>query len=257
MDDQHDPREGKGRDATEGVRIIGAEEAAEAVERGDVAPRLPDKEPRYGDRPPAAPQGARPALRFPLDADSDPADLTRPTVRPARASDDPSPSGSVELPHWTDPPTGEVPAVLADTQDEPDDLEAWSSFATSSPTRWRDAEDDWADTGEYAAALGDDDSRIGALDQSDRPTDDELFSFEDVEELASRRTAARSAQRARSVTGETHLFTGDEDPTLEDMDESPLFADPTEPADGGRATGEGGSPRTAAPPRRRSWRRQR
>ena len=56
------------KDPTEGVRIIGDDEAAEAIERGDVAPRRSDDEPRYGDRPPSPPAGPRPALRFPLDA---------------------------------------------------------------------------------------------------------------------------------------------------------------------------------------------
>ena len=52
----------------EGVRIIGADEAAEAIERGDIASRRTDDELRFGDRPPAPPAGPRPALRFPLDA---------------------------------------------------------------------------------------------------------------------------------------------------------------------------------------------
>lgn len=226
MADQDDRREGDGRQAgTEGVRIIGAEEAAEAVERGDVAPRLPEEEPRFGDRPQSVPPtGARPALRFPLDADSDPSSLTRPYVLPKRLpGDDPTPSGSVDLPHWTDPPTGEIPAVLIDSDEPAEDLDAWSSFATSSPTRWRGEGDDWDDTGEYAAALEDSESPLGALDESDRPTDEELFSFDDVEELAAQRTAARSAERARSVTGQGPLFRGDEDPTLDDIDDEPLF----------------------------------
>jgi len=224
MDDQSDRKDDEApRDPTEGVRIIGAEEAAEAVERGDVAPRLSEEEPRFGDRPPTTPEGARPALRFPLDADSDPGDLIRPAVLGRDLpGDDPQPSGTVELPPWTDPPTGEVPAVLVGDEGD-DDLDAWSSFATSSPTRWRGADDDWDDTGEYTAALSDDEP-IGALDQRDRPTDEDLFSFEDIDEVATRRTAAASAERARSVTGETHLFTGDEDPTLEDFDDVPLFA---------------------------------
>jgi phosphatidate cytidylyltransferase len=227
MDDQSDRNEHEApRDPTEGVRIIGAEEAAEAVERGDVAPRKSEEEPRFGDRPPTTPEGARPALRFPLDADSDPGDVIRPAVVGRDLpGDDPQTSGTVELPPWTDPPTGEVPAVLVG-DDEDDDLDAWSSFATSSPTRWRGADDDWDDTGEYTAALSDDEP-IGALDQRDRPTDDDLFSFEGIEEVASQRTAAASAERARSVTGETHLFTGDDDPTLEDFDDVPLFAAPS------------------------------
>lgn len=258
MDDQSDRKDDKTpREPTEGVRIIGAEEAAEAVERGEVAPRLSDEKPRFGDRPNTAPEGARPALRFPLDADSDPSDLIQPAVLGHDpAGDDPSPSGSVELPHWTDPPTGEVPTVLIG-DDEGDDLDAWSSFATSSPTRWRGADDDWDDTGEYTAALSDDDP-IGALDTSDRPTDEDLFSFDDIDEVASQRTAAASAERARALTGETALFPGDnvhgddvlgddvpgdEDPTLDDFADFPSFT-------GGAGSGGGveAEPETAVGP---------
>ena len=46
------------------------------------------------------------------------------------------------LPHWTDPPTGEIPRVLSETapvSDPTDDLDVWSSFSSSSqqPT-WRE-----------------------------------------------------------------------------------------------------------------------
>ncbi len=224
MDDQSDRQGDEApRDPTEGVRIIGAEEAAEAVERGEVAPRLSEERPRFGDRPDTMPESARPALRFPLDADSDPGDLVRPRLQGSERDTD-EPSGPVEMPHWTDPPTGEVPAVLI-SEDEDDDLDAWSSFATSSPTRWRESDDDWDDTGEYTAALSDDEP-LGALDQRDRPSDQDLFSFDDIEAVAAERTAAASAERARALTGETRLFPGDEDPTLEDFDDIPLFAEP-------------------------------
>jgi len=147
MDDQRVPRPDEPRpaDPAEGVRIIDADEAAEAIERGDVAARRTDDELRYGDRPPAPPAGPRPALRFPLDASADPTRIERPPVQPA-----PDPvTGPVSLPHWTEPPTGEVPAVLMNDDgpliaDADDDLDAWSSFATSTP-RWRDADDDWGD----------------------------------------------------------------------------------------------------------------
>lgn len=243
MDDQSDRNdEDPSRDPTEGVRIIGAAEAAEAVERGDVAGRLPDEQPRFGDRPSTTPAGARPALRFPLDADSDPADLFRPAVQGRTSSgDEQSPSGSVELPHWTDPPTGEVPAVL-NTDDDSDDLDAWSSFATSSPTRWRGADDDWSDTGEYTAALSDDEP-IGALDDRDRPSDEDLFSFDDLGAAAARRTAAASARRARDVTGETRLFEGDDDPTLQDFADDPVFRpEPGTGDDAGRSDGADEAP---------------
>jgi phosphatidate cytidylyltransferase len=40
------------------------------------------------------------------------------------------------LPHWTEPPTGEVPQVLGE-QDPSNDLDVWSSFASQAPV-WRD-----------------------------------------------------------------------------------------------------------------------
>ena len=68
---------------SEGVRIIGAEEAAEALERGAVAQRRSGDQPRYGDRPPTpATDGPRPVLRFPRSS-SDPRSNERPSVVPA------------------------------------------------------------------------------------------------------------------------------------------------------------------------------
>ena len=196
MDDRygHPPEDEAPKDPAEGVRIIGAEEAAEALERGDVAPRLPDSQPRFGDRPPSLPEGVRPALRFPLSADADPTELIRPAVVPPAIPDDTQgpASGQVELPHWTDPPTGEVPAVLSRDDAEPDeDLDVWSTFAGAPPTpRWRGESADWSEADYEGVAIGDDDTRLGALDDSDRPTDDELFSFDDVDEIVAREPAA-------------------------------------------------------------------
>jgi phosphatidate cytidylyltransferase len=177
------------------VRIIGADEAAEAIERGDVAPRRTDDELRFGDRPPAPPAGPRPALRFPLDASADPSRIERPPVEPP-----PDPvTGPLTLPHWTEPPTGEVPAVLI-SDDQPllgedeDDLEAWSSFATSTP-RWRDADDDWADDGFVEHLTGDSgEVRVGALDdQEGALSHEEYFGFEDMDERVEERTTDATA----------------------------------------------------------------
>jgi phosphatidate cytidylyltransferase len=240
------PDDDRPGDPTEGVRIIGAEEAAEALERGDVASRRGEDEPRFGDRPKPPPVGPKPALRFPLNAD-DPADLG--AVRPASGGgfdpitglggrggqrfdpipdpdqlppgddepvviddeyavdqddatlDEPSPSidltdepqpelfssaaeeepggepAPVELPHWSDPPTGEVPEVLA--SGEADDLDAWSSFAASSP-RWRDSDRDWDDESVHEIFATDETGwRVGAMDDS-RPAPDEVYSFDEV-----------------------------------------------------------------------------
>ena len=195
MDDQRRPRREEDDETTEsaeGVRIIGPDEAAEAMERGDVTPRRNDDELRFGDRPPAPPEGGpRPSLRFPLDASADPSRIERPPVQPA-----PDPvTGPVELPHWTEPPTGEVPAVLIGDDsplidDDGDDVDAWSSFATSTP-RWRDADDDWSDDGGFVESLSSDSDevRIGALGDLDaEPTHDEYFGFDDLEERVGERT---------------------------------------------------------------------
>ncbi|MEO6318304.1 MAG: phosphatidate cytidylyltransferase [Acidimicrobiales bacterium] len=175
----------------EGVRIIGAEEAAEAVERGDVAPRRGGDQPRYGDRPTSpSTDGPRPVLRFPLGSSSDPRDIERPPV----ASSEPI-SEPVELPHWTEPPTGQVPQILpegpATTEGDDDD---WTSFATSTP-RWRDDatsldEHEGFDDMQSWGEEGDDDERpLGALDDRERPTHDDYFSFADLDETG---TSSRS-----------------------------------------------------------------
>jgi phosphatidate cytidylyltransferase len=166
----------KPKDTTEGVRIIGAEEAAEALERGEVAPRRAEGQLGFGDRPEAPPEGVIPAVRFPLPADDD--------VEPDRLRPRPSPT----LPHWTEPATGEVQRILPDEDDTgvsaaPDeDLEAWSSFATSGP-RWRDSAGDWAEPDYDADALrADDSTRLGALDDRDRPDPGDFFFQEPVAE---------------------------------------------------------------------------
>ena len=182
-----------------------------------MAPRRSDDQLRFGDRPPGPPAVPRPALRFPLDASADPTRIERPPVQPA-----PDPvTGPVELPHWTEPPTGEVPAVLIGDDgpllgDGGDDLDAWSSFATSTP-RWRDADDDWTDDGymETLAADGDE-VRVGALgDQDAEPSHEEYFSFDDLDERVGERTADTDdvdgdAGTSKGADGES-AWDGDED----------------------------------------------
>ncbi|MDP2290479.1 MAG: phosphatidate cytidylyltransferase [Actinomycetota bacterium] len=47
-------------------------------------------------------------------------------------------SDTGSLPHWTEPPTGEIPRMLnPDAADPTDDLDVWSSFSGQSPS-WRD-----------------------------------------------------------------------------------------------------------------------
>ncbi|MBW3610522.1 MAG: CDP-archaeol synthase [Actinobacteria bacterium] len=164
------------RESTERVRIIGADEAAEAIERGEVAPRRGMGTPRYGDRPEAPPDDVRPAMRFPLSAGSEAGEVPRPRV---------SSAPQAPLQPWTEPPSGEVPVIVPEAKGDQaaDDLEAWSTFASAGP-RWRDQSSDWAEPDyDDATMLHDDQTRIGALDTSDRPAPDDFFSFDDeVEE---------------------------------------------------------------------------
>src|SRR4051812_9484955 len=84
-DEQEEPQR-RPRPANEGVRIIGAEEAAAALEKGEAAGRRPEDAPRFGDVPPQ-PAGPRPAHRFPLPDSVDPASaVPRPPVAPSSGS---------------------------------------------------------------------------------------------------------------------------------------------------------------------------
>jgi phosphatidate cytidylyltransferase len=166
----------------EGIRIIGAEEAAAALEAGQAEGRRPSGAPRFGDVPPA-PKGPRPAMRFPLE-DDESERLTNPVtaggtrIDPRAGDEESPPPPPPGLPHWTEPATGEVPRILAD-HDPAEGAEdpSWSSF-TRAP-RWRDQGGDWAEA-EFgdASALADDEPRLGALDTS-RSEHSDLFSFED------------------------------------------------------------------------------
>ncbi|HEY2811917.1 MAG TPA: phosphatidate cytidylyltransferase [Acidimicrobiales bacterium] len=178
MDEELFPQSKKPEEGAEGVRIIGAEEAEKAIEREDVARRLPDDAPRYGDRPEGPPDnGPRPAIRFPLTGSSDPSDIERPPVAPPDAV---RTSGEHNLPHWTEPATGEVPKVLSASGENEDDLDAWSSFTTSQP-RWR-GEGPQSDRDEFNdfSRLADDETRVGALDPN-RPDPEDYFEFDEVD----------------------------------------------------------------------------
>jgi phosphatidate cytidylyltransferase len=111
-----------------------------------------------------------------------------PAPAPARpAADSPTlvtPARGVELPHWTEPGTGEVPAILGEP--EPDAGEAggeeelaWSAF--SAAPRWRDQPSDWEEPDfEAGTALSDDETRVGALDTGQTEYSD-LYSFDEPE----------------------------------------------------------------------------
>jgi CDP-diglyceride synthetase len=135
MDDQERDGEQEPTVIAQGrVRIVGAEPAAAVV--GGVA----------DDRPPAEadePFDEAAAEEAPVDPDA--------------------PSGT-ELPHWTEAPTGEIPAVLArGPLDQSEESDPWSSVP--GPT-WREEHTDWeANEETFEPAMLADDGGSGALEE--------------------------------------------------------------------------------------------
>ncbi|MFN2607148.1 MAG: phosphatidate cytidylyltransferase [Acidimicrobiales bacterium] len=278
------------RQAAEGVRIIGAEEAAAAIQAGQVAGRRPEDAPRFGDVP-EPPSGPRPSLRFP---GADPQAVEKPPVvePPARPPAPPPPaaatagrpypgpagagpaldgpwpgermtgdgrlppgpegegryagpamatggddrsappptddefwddaapdppgggarfgafggaedSGSMPLPHWTEPPSGEVPRILPAGEApgaNDDDLRAWSSLSTG--PRWRDQHTDWEEADFGEEMLDDPDTRLGALRAGTASEDeDDLLSFPDPPARRPARAATAAPPAATPAPG--------------------------------------------------------
>src|SRR2546429_7837818 len=100
----------------EGVRIIGAEEAAAALETGQAAGRRPEDEPKFGDVPPPPPSRPDVQVRFPLPESVDPADVPRPPPAaappeaPPQAPPPPTAAGTRAPGATADPPPGPAPA---------------------------------------------------------------------------------------------------------------------------------------------------
>jgi phosphatidate cytidylyltransferase len=177
---------------TEGVRILGAEEAQAAL-GGTRAP---------GEAKPPADA----ADEDELELDLTPAD---PPVRPDRFSDEgptwsataagepvveDQPSGEIPpLPHWTEPPTGAVPAIFADTDATDGELEAWGSAAAS--PRFRAEGSDWADADFAEDALTDSTTHVGELAEASIVDDDESFE----RDLAERRRRTPRGRAARTM----------------------------------------------------------
>ncbi len=121
-------------------------------------------------------------------------------ARPAAA--DPATADVPPLPHWTEPPTGAVPAIFADDTGEHavdgDALDAWAPITGNSP-RFRAEGSDWAE-----ADFGDDlvdHERLGALSEAEPVDEDEAF----AEALAQRRPRLPRAPRERRVAPEAVL----------------------------------------------------
>jgi phosphatidate cytidylyltransferase len=167
----------------EGVRILGAEEAAAVLEHRthpqDEAPPRPSRFPSDGPS-------------WSSDDDDEDDDDDGLIIEPA--AEDP-PSGEVPpLPHWTEPPTGVIPAIFAaeDAAEDEND-EAWSALAGSSP-RFRSEGSDWSGADfEGENTLTDEHAKVGALAEAAVVDEDEAFAADVAERR--RRTPRGRAPR--------------------------------------------------------------
>ncbi|HEY7626161.1 MAG TPA: phosphatidate cytidylyltransferase [Ilumatobacteraceae bacterium] len=146
------------------------------------------------------------------------------------------------LPHWTEPPTGEMPRTLttsAPTDDTTDDLDVWSSFAGKAPV-WRDDQPVGShdETGELdrPGALG------HGIDELDDVTARDVS--RDISQDISRDLTRDDSLPLRREPGRITIGT---DPTDDRSRPAPRKGRPGDPNRGGRPA-RSGSP--ARPPTR-------
>jgi phosphatidate cytidylyltransferase len=114
-----------------------------------------------------------------------------------------------ELPHWADPPTGEVPAALAGPG-AGDDMQEWRLLG-SRGLHWRDDVNGWSDSPGVEDLVGED----PPLTPEDAPRDP--FSFDEEFERLQRERGPRGAAEAPCAagagTGPAPRSSSPEDPT--------------------------------------------
>jgi phosphatidate cytidylyltransferase len=187
---------------TERVRIIGAQPAGATAGTGGheepaTAEAEPGEEPAVRPRGPGADAPAAPAFDLFGDEPETAAGIDEPQAGPGagepatelrdveagrsapsgRNGGDPLEPGSQplrlgeppaavpDMPHWTDPPTGQVPAVL-DRRGEEEGTDApWSAAGDTGPA-WREHSHEWDDSSFDPSLLADDETRVGALEET-------------------------------------------------------------------------------------------
>jgi CDP-diglyceride synthetase len=207
--DPGDPAPEVPRSPTERVRIIGAEPAGEATQVVPAVPRtvVPLDEPDPGAEPavrlidePGSPNDPDRTVQPVLPGETAVPGYTEPAT-PAWLAPEEAPLDEVpatELPHWTEAPTGQVPAVLArDSED------AGGAAGITAPA-WREEEGDWvAHEDEFEASMfGDEEVALGSLDETDR-TDADRRPWE-FDLPSSGAPAVPTGARASAAAAPTH-----------------------------------------------------
>jgi len=196
--DEYEPEgEALTEPVTERVRIIGAQPA------GAVAGGAPGDDPAMTEQAlpgttvsPSATEAPATEVPAPV-ADQEPvgplhADEAGRSAPSGRNGDDPlephapsfplaePPTAVPDMPHWTDPPTGQVPAVL-DRRGEEDEG-SWSAAGDTGPA-WREHQHEWDDSSFDPSLLADDETRVGALEET--PVEDRRpWEFDDLSRTA-------------------------------------------------------------------------
>jgi hypothetical protein len=102
-----------------------------------------------------------------------------------------------ELPHWADPPTGEVPRAIAGPPGQEDELQAWRMLG-SRGLHWRDDVNDWSDGPGVEDLVDEDQHRNGMPEEG---TGDPFSFDEDFERLEHERLG-----RGATVSGRPDEF---------------------------------------------------
>jgi hypothetical protein len=152
---------------------------------------------------------------------------------------------TMSLPHWTEPPSGEVPRILGGdtaaaastpTPAEDDELSAWSALSTS--PRWRDQPADWDEADFSDTVLDDREARVGALrDQPD--ADDDIFAFDAVAAPAPTTPPAATPSRATATQVRPPSRRSRPRPASGPPSRPPAGAGPGLPGGAGTGTGTG------------------
>jgi phosphatidate cytidylyltransferase len=190
--DEYEPEgEAPTEPVTERVRIIGAQPAGalagqatgDDVDPGDAAPTEGPAVTAPRDEAPSAPTFDLFAEEFESVSIIEPPEAVNPLDEAGRSAPsgrnggDPLEPGSdvlhlsepatvvPDMPHWTDPPTGQVPAVLDRRSDEDNTETQWSAAGDTGPA-WREHSHEWDDSTFDPSLLADDETRVGALEET-------------------------------------------------------------------------------------------
>jgi len=171
-----------------GVRIIGAEQVADIVAgQRSTGGDMPDDSRDEGlelSTEGTAEQAREDSLRHgEPDGPDAPAledSLLTESAQPELDIAEESPDDGFELPHWSDPPTGQVPAVLYHSSES-----GGEGVSSSTSPAWREYDSDWDTTGDLREVFGDDsESKLGSLDPNKEDVT-EIYSFTEIDDLLS------------------------------------------------------------------------